>query len=313
MVTIGAPHVLLGPNLADYRKFTKTFGATMSVRRFVELFWEKRKSGDWTKLPKRDACNLRPALDPEEHELADLVIEADREQANALDAEMFAQKTRLAAADRALATKPTKKAESDKRIATDKIGRAQRNLADLRRTELLDRDSRIYPGQYTPVMIEKDGQRIVVPMRYQCRLPGWDAVTERRYPGTYNARRDNLEKSWGKLFGYHHGIMVVNAFYENVARHAMEHRELAPGEKEENVVLEFKPEPRQDMYVACLWSFQKGGEVRRTYSRSPPSPTSRPRRSPRRATTDALSPSRPNTLTPGSDRTRPTWRRSTRS
>jgi len=29
----------------------------------------------------------------------------------------------------------------------------------------------------------------------------------------------------------------VNAFFENVSRHAMEHRELPPGEKEENVVL----------------------------------------------------------------------------
>ncbi len=50
-------------------------------------------------------------------------------------------------------------------------------------------------------MIEKDGQRLIVPMRYQCRLPGWNEATERKYPGTYNARRDKLEQSWGKLFG----------------------------------------------------------------------------------------------------------------
>ncbi len=54
--------------------------------------------------------------------------------------------------------------------------------------------------------------------------------------------------------------MIVNAFYENVARHKTEHRDLAPGEVEENVVLEFRPEPQQDMLVACLWSFTKGGE-----------------------------------------------------
>jgi putative SOS response-associated peptidase YedK len=246
---------------ADYRKFTKIFGADMSIRRFVELFWEKREGGDWTKIPKAmKAAFAQPQTD-DEREIAKIVADADRDQASTLEAEMFTQKTRLAGAERALASaKPTKKAENNKRIATDKIARAQRNLADLRRTDLLDRDSRIYPGQYAPVMIEKDGHRIIVPMRYQCRLPGWDLATERKYPGTYNARRDNLEKPWGKLFGYHHGIMVVNAFYENVARHAMEHRELAPGEKEENVVLEFNPEPRQDMYVACLWSFQKGRE-----------------------------------------------------
>jgi putative SOS response-associated peptidase YedK len=38
----------------------------------------------------------------------------------------------------------------------------------------------------------------------------------------------------------------------------MEHRNLAPGEKEENVVLQFRPRPEHDMLVACLWSDWKG-------------------------------------------------------
>ena len=106
-------------------------------------------------------------------------------------------------------------------------------------------------------MILQGGKRTVVPMRYRCRLPGWNETMERKYPGTYNARRDNLEKTWSKLFGYRHGIMVVNAFYENVSRHKMEHRELAPGEQEQNVVLEFRPNPPHDMLVACIWSLDE--------------------------------------------------------
>ena len=51
-----------------------------------------------------------------------------------------------------------------------------------------------------------------------------------------------------------HGLIVVNAFYENVNRHKAEGRDLAPGEEVENLVLEFKPRPTQDMLVACLWS-----------------------------------------------------------
>ncbi|MGY2492321.1 SOS response-associated peptidase family protein [Cupriavidus sp. CP313] len=144
---------------------------------------------------------------------------------------MFQQKTRLTAAERALAAKPTKKAENDQRIATDKIARAQRNLADLQRADLLDRDSRIFPGHYAPVMVVQDGQRVVIPMRYQCRLPGWTPAIERQKPGSYNARRNNLKKAWRHLYGHRHGIMIVNAFYENVARHRMEQRELAPGER----------------------------------------------------------------------------------
>ena len=60
------------------------------------------------------------------------------------------------------------------------------------------------------------------------------------------------------MFGYSHGLVVVNAFYENVSRHRLEGRELAESEKDENVVLEFKPNPTQDMLVACLWSRWQG-------------------------------------------------------
>ena len=51
---------------------------------------------------------------------------------------------------------------------------------------------------------------------------------------------------------------MVNAFYENVSRHRAEGRELGVDEAEENVVLEFKPSPTQDMLVACLWSHWDG-------------------------------------------------------
>ena len=54
--------------------------------------------------------------------------------------------------------------------------------------------------------------------------------------------------------------MVANAFYENVSRHRMEQRELRAGEKEENVILEFRPRPTQEMLVACLWSHWQDGE-----------------------------------------------------
>lgn len=47
---------------------------------------------------------------------------------------------------------------------------------------------------------------------------------------------------------------MVTAFYENVSRHRLEGRELAPGEAEENVVPEFQLTPSQNMLVACLWS-----------------------------------------------------------
>jgi putative SOS response-associated peptidase YedK len=104
-------------------------------------------------------------------------------------------------------------------------------------------------------MILENSQRVIKPMRYQCRPAGKPAMYDAKYPGTYNARRDNLEGFWKTLFGYSHGLMVVHAFYENVSRARMEGRELKAGEKDENVVLEFRPNPAHDMLVACLWSY----------------------------------------------------------
>ena len=69
-----------------------------------------------------------------------------------------------------------------------------------------------------------------------------------------NARRDNLDKFWGEQFGHHHAIMVVESFYENVKLHASERRELRAGEPEQNIVLQFTPNPPQTMLIACLWS-----------------------------------------------------------
>ena len=103
-------------------------------------------------------------------------------------------------------------------------------------------------------MIIENGRRVVKPMGYQCRVAGNAAFYDTKFPGTCNARRDNLEGFWKDQFGYAHGIMMVNAFYENVRLHKLEGRALAEGEKEGNVVLEFRPRAQHDVLVACLWS-----------------------------------------------------------
>jgi putative SOS response-associated peptidase YedK len=98
-------------------------------------------------------------------------------------------------------------------------------------------------------------------MRYQCRLAGKPAFYDTKFPGTYNARRDSLDGFWRDQFGAYHAVMIAEAFFENVSRHRMERRELKPGENEENVILEFRPQPAQEMLVACLWShWQEGSE-----------------------------------------------------
>jgi putative SOS response-associated peptidase YedK len=103
------------------------------------------------------------------------------------------------------------------------------------------------------VLIAEDGRVVIKPMRYTCRLSGKPADVEKRFPGIYNARRDSLDDYWRAVYGRNHAVMVISGFYENVPEHLYQHRELAPDEKEKNLVLEFDPKPAGDMLVACLW------------------------------------------------------------
>jgi len=240
--------------LADYRRYVRMFGAHMSLEDFAQLYLGLVEGTSKMKVPKAmDAAFLESTAD-DVHDIRRLIEQHNATKETALEQELFKQRARLADAERTLQSKTTKAATESKRIAADKIDGALRRLEDIQRTELKPRDSRIFPGHYAPVLIVENGQRIIKPMRYQCRIAGKPASYDVKYPGTYNARRDNLEGFWRDLFGYSHGLMVVSSFYENVSRAKIEGRELAEGEKDGSVVLEFKPNPPHDMLVACLWS-----------------------------------------------------------
>jgi len=242
---------------ADYRAYVRVYGADLSIVEFHELYCVRHTNAR-IKIPKAmDAAFADPRSEGE-RKIKTLIDAFDREQVTKLEQEIFKQRKRLADAERTLQTKTTKAATTSKRIATDKVEWALAKLADLRRTEAKPRDSRIFPAWYAPVMIIENGKRVIKPMRYQCRPAGKPAFYDTKYPGTYNARRDNLEGFWRDQFGHTHGVLIANAFYENVSRHAMEGRELAPDEKEENVILEFRPNTSEPMLVACLWSRWQG-------------------------------------------------------
>ncbi len=226
---------------ADYLKFVRSFGAVIDIKAFFERFWA-RLTDKKVKVPKAmEALFAEPGTD-DERKVKVLIDEFNAQQATALEQELFKQVKRLADAERTLQTKATKAATESRRIAIDKIEWAKGKLADLRRTDIQEQDARMFPGWYVPVMISEGGQRVIKPMRYQCRPAGKPAFYDSKFPGTYNARRDSLRGFWRGLYGHSHGIMVVNAFYENVNREGT------------NVVLEFNPRPQQDMLVACLWS-----------------------------------------------------------
>lgn len=248
---------------ADYGRYVRVIGFdnALNIADFVRLYWERQQDLP-VRFPKSVDRWFLDGIIKDHPDLSSVIVDYNDKQIAKLEQEVFAQRKRLADAERKLSEKPTKAATESKRIATNKVAQAMGRLSDIKRTEHKDKDARIFPGWHAPVIVMEDGKRTIKPMRYQCRPTGKPAFFDRKFPGTYNARRDNLEGFWKDLFGYRHGIMIVNAFFENVSKHNLEGRALSPEEKEENVVLEFRPEPKQEMLVACLWSrWQEGNEV----------------------------------------------------
>lgn len=223
---------------ASYSKLVRAYGAVMSLEDFTRLYMDGH-----AKTPKAMDDGFSVAKSQLGVEIWHAIQQHRAAESSTLEQELFALKQRQVTAERSLQSKVTKKAQSDLRIASNKIERVRQKLSDLSRTEHKDRDSRIFPGFYAPVIISEGGQRKIVPMRYQCRLAGKPASYDKRYPGTYNARRDSLEGFWAPAFGRSHGIMVVHTFYENVE-----------GPDGKNQVIQFTPKTGEPMLVACLWS-----------------------------------------------------------
>ena len=247
----------------DWNKYVRIVGpdAALNLEDFIKKYWWRQHEFPSMKIPKAvDAWFTRTAMATKPsspHMIEDF---NDGEIAK-FEQELFKQKKRLADAQRTLQTKETKKALNDKRVASTKIQWSFGKMSDIKRTELNRRTRECSPAGYVPVIVSENGKPAMKLMRYQCRPHGKPKFYDTKYPGTYNARRDNLGAFWKDLFGYQHGIMLATTFFENVSKHKVEGRELSEGEKEENVVLEFKPRGLDTMYVACLWShWQEGDE-----------------------------------------------------
>jgi putative SOS response-associated peptidase YedK len=235
------------------RKLHRELGIRLDYEEAFRLFMRRVDDRSIT-ISRGFEANFDHPVNDQERQIKAAIDEHRSRTATRVEKDLFSQKTRLVNAERSLKERETKKARDDVRIATKKIETLTTKLSDLRRSETTSADDRIFPMVYAGVIIKQDGQNILTPMRYFCRHAGMPAFYDKKFPGLYNARRDNLERFWGEQFGHHHALMVVESFFENVQLHAMEHRELKVGEAAQNVVLQFTPEPAEPLLVACLWS-----------------------------------------------------------
>lgn len=237
------------------KAFVEETGADIDMKSFWELYLGRdeayrirSKSGDIPKVPKGMDLNFLHPKTELEQKIHDLIQEWNGRKISESEQELFKQVKRVADAERKLAVKETKAALNDVRVGGNKIKQLKRWIADAKRTTIEpEKDNRIFPDWYVPVLIVEDGKKILRPMRYHCRPAGMDPSIDRtkdgRVSGTYNARRENLTRFWRNQFGYTHGLMLAETFYENV-----------DDGKGGNKEIHFRPSTGETMYVACLYS-----------------------------------------------------------
>jgi len=246
------------------RSLAREFRAEVDWDQFETLFRERLEHED-VRVARALEDNFTDPASPTgesevERRIRSLIEAHRRKDAESSERELFKQRKRLVDARRSLEQRETKRAREEERIAQGKIESLLARLADFKHREPLEDDPRIFPMYFAPLIVEDAGRRLIRPMRYTCRLPGKPPNYDARYPGTYNARRDNLRGFWAELYGKRHGILAITSFFENVPLHLFERRELTPGEKPKNLVLHFDPRPKAEMLVACLWARWSGAE-----------------------------------------------------
>jgi putative SOS response-associated peptidase YedK len=235
----------------NIRDLARHFAATLDYSEVERLMME-RLAGRPIRLARGFEWNLSNPVSAEERRIHELDADYRSKKLAELEQEVFKQKKRLGDAERKLKVRQTKAALNEQRIATSKIEASLERIALLTGTQPHEDDNRIFPMTYAPIILQRDGRNVITLARYHLRQQGKPAFTDQKFPGLYNARRDNLERFWRSEFGRTHALMVVDSFYENVER---DHR---------NVVLHFTPRPAYQMLVACLyaeWSDPQEGRL----------------------------------------------------
>lgn len=192
----------------------RKFGATVDWEGFEQLFRRRLEDGT-IKISRALEDNFVEPANPVAQKTREHIRAFRQTQETAWQQEVFKQRKRLADATRSLQTKETKKAREDVRIATSKIENYVERLSDLKRSrsDSQPNDGRIFPMTYAPVIVNDGARKVIRPMRYTCRLAGKPSFYDRKFPGTYNARRDKLEGFWSGVYGTHHAVVWVDSFF----------------------------------------------------------------------------------------------------
>lgn len=232
----------------DMNKMRREMNAKVDVEAFADLYRQRDLLGE-LKISAGMAQSLASVSDTGDvgRDIARLEAKFQQDEvkrvADALS-ELDVEIAELAAAQLAKPTKTRAKSLDAKRRKRAKLAEPKREVKG---------DYRIYPYQFAPIVIEREGERIIVPARYRV-LPRTGVEVPGNY-NVFNARRDSLQsvRTWKPLFGHKHAIFPFLSFFEWVDR----------GGK--SVELKFSPDGFDGMWAAALYEetpLRSGGVLR---------------------------------------------------
>lgn len=247
----------------DMKVLRTRYKAEISKELYADIF-SRRLNGEKINIGR---AMERPFLNseaPEDEEIAKTIRIWHDIEITRLQSELFKQKKRLADAERSITTgKITKKALNDQRVAKAKIEKFLPDIIKHQKLGIpLESDGRIFPFHYFSMLtLNKNGQKIIMPVRYHMRPHDKDENFDREFDGCYNARFDNLTRVawWKEALGKRHGIILVKKFYENVdpAIYAKKNKLPAEDKKKKNIILCFEPDDTEYMFIPTLWDIWK--------------------------------------------------------
>ncbi len=219
----------------------------------IQNLFYRRLTDEKIKICKALEAEFDEAENSDEREIQNLIHAYRKVKLKELEVELQKQELRLKTANSALSEKITKKFENEKRIATNQIEKTTQRIKGMKRTELIPTDSRVFPMTYAPIIVRENDQNVIKLARYHCRPADKPESIDIKYSGLYNARRDNLGNAfWKDLFGHKHGFFVINSFYENVS--LLDYKP-TPAKEEFNRVIQFSPQSKEDLKIACLYDY----------------------------------------------------------
>lgn len=236
---------------SNLRRLMRTEGVTIEYAEAERIF-QRRLTDARIRIPRAFEQNFMEPQNDAEVRIKGLIEQYRADTEKRLTQDLFKQRKRLSDAERSLQTKETKKAREDVRIAGGKIEANRGRLSRLRAVDIDVEDERIFPFWYAPIIVQREAGKTIKLARYHLRQKNAPAFIDQKFPGLYNARRDNLTKFWRQEFGHSHALLVATSFFENVEQDGR------------NVVLHFNPKPRERMLVACLyseWTSSTEGEI----------------------------------------------------